>query len=199
MLGNSDEGTRKMWTYKAKYSGWGKLQPSPLWRVKVTRRKRSILDVAFLEFKDFTNKYLWKACVTLALVEMHQLGLLFTHQNIIGRQRPWFASQVTNTSIREQSPVEIFVGISEVSAFLDWSLDRVWPLEALKREQASRVTLPTLLLLTPLTARQLTPGDAPITPDTQCDHHRCQAERGGGSSKHLWYAETHPWYVIFIC
>ena len=73
MLGNSDEGTRKMWTYKAKYSGWGKLQPSPLWRVKVTRRKRSILDVAFLEFKDFTNKYLWKACVTLALVEMHQL------------------------------------------------------------------------------------------------------------------------------
>ena len=148
MLGNSDEGTRKMWTYKAKYSGGGKLQPSPLWRVKVTRRKRSILDVAFLEFKDFTNKYLWKACVTLALVEMHQLGLFFTRQNIIGRQRPWFASQVTNTSIREHSPVEIFVGISEVSAFLDWSLDRVWPLEALKREQASRVTLPTLLLLT---------------------------------------------------
>ena len=73
MLGNSDEGIRKMWTYKAKYSGWGKLQPSPLWRVKVTRRKRSILDVAFLKFKDFTNKYLWKACVTLALVEMHQL------------------------------------------------------------------------------------------------------------------------------
>ena len=50
--------------------------------------------------------------------------------------------------IREQSPVEIVVGISEVSAFLDWTLDRVWPLEALKREQASRVTLPTLLLVT---------------------------------------------------
>ena len=41
---------------------------------------------------------------------------------------------------------EIFVGISEVLAFLGWTVDRMWPLEALKREQAVGSHCPLLLL-----------------------------------------------------
>lgn len=195
MLGNSDEGIRKMWTYKAKYSGWGKLQPSPLWRVKVTRRKRSILDVAFLKFKDFTNKYLWKACVTLALVEMHQLRpFIHTWEHYWGGSDLdlHHKSQIQASGSRVQWKYLLVSRRCRHS----WTLDRVWPLEALKREQASRVTLPTLLLLT----AHCSPADT-----RRCSHNSghtitiigVRRERGG--SKHLWYAQTHPRYVIFIC
>lgn len=90
----------------------------------------------------------------------------YSHIKTLLGRRPWFASKVTSGGIREQqSPVEIFVGISEVLVGIP---GLVWPLEALKREQASQVTqLPDIILPLTATAGQLTRGDAPITPDTQ--------------------------------
>lgn len=52
--------------------------------------------------------------------------------------------------------MEIFVGISEVLVGIP---GLVWPLEALKREQASQVTqLPDIILPLTATGGQLTPG-----------------------------------------
>ena len=119
MLGNSDEGIRKISTYKAKYSGWGKLQPSPLWRVKVTRRKRSILDVAFLKFKDISKQIYLKRLCDFALVEVHQL------RPFIHTSKHYWGGDLALICIKSHKhqgadPTEIllvFVGVSEVLAF----------------------------------------------------------------------------------
>ena len=104
MLGNSVEGIGKMWACEAKYSGWVKLQPSPLWRVKVTHRKGSgILDVAFSKFKDISKQISVKSLCDFG-GNAPTLAFYSHIKTLLGR-RPWFASKVTS-GIREQHSVQ---------------------------------------------------------------------------------------------
>ena len=165
MLGNSDDGIRKC--EAAKYSGWGKLQPSPLWRVKVTNRKGStILDVAFLKFKDISKQislksllWLWWKCTNS--------GLLFTHQNTIIEAETLIC--IKSHISRHQgagsqgASGHICCNLGRCRCRHSWTLDRMWPLEALKREQASRVTMLTADIMLPLTAH-CSPADTVMLP-----------------------------------
>ena len=167
MLGNSVEGIGKMWACEAKYSGWVKLQPSPLWRVKVTHRKGSgILDVAFSKFKDISKQISVKSLCDFG-GNAPTLAFYSHIKTLLGR-RPWFASKVTSgSSIQSSGNICWYLGGVGWHSWV-WTLAIVRPLEALKREQASQVTqTPTLYCPSQPLLASWHRGDAPITLDTQ--------------------------------
>ena len=151
----------------AKYSGWGKLQPSPLWRVKVTHRKRSILDVAFLKFKDISKQISLKRLCDFALVEVHQL------RPFIHTSKPyWGGGDLDLICIKSHKhqgadPTEICVGISEVLAFQGLDSGQNVAIRGIKAWTGQSGHTADIIAAHSSLLASWHGGDAPITPTLQ--------------------------------